>query len=143
MKTIAILNGPNLNHLGTRERAIYGDVSLNQLQNDLKIKAEALGLGLICEQSNHEGRLIDLLQEWAQQKIQAAILNAGGLSHTSISLRDAIAAMPYPVIEVHISNIYAREAFRQHSVLSAVCKASISGCGVLGYTLALEYAAQL
>ncbi len=143
MKTIAVLNGPNLNYLGTRERAIYGDIGLNQLQKDLKIKADALGLKLMCEQSNHEGRLIDLLQEWAQQKLDAVILNAGGLSHTSVSLRDAIACMPYPVIEVHISNIYAREAFRQHSLLSAVCKGSISGCGIMGYSLALDYAAQL
>lgn len=143
MKTIAVLNGPNLNYLGKRERGIYGDTSLNQLQNDLKIKAEALGLDLICEQSNHEGRLIDLLQTWAEQGIDAVILNAGGLSHTSICLRDAIASVSYPVIEVHISNIYAREAFRQHSLLSAVCKGSISGCGLMGYFLALDYAAQL
>lgn len=139
MKTIAVLNGPNLNYLGRREKAIYGDLSLKQLQKELDAKAISLGVKLIFEQSNHEGVLIDHLQAWLEQNIDGLILNAGGLSHTSVSLRDALHYMPYPVIEVHLSNIFAREPFRQVSLLSAVCKGSISGLGLAGYTLALEY----
>ncbi len=143
MKTIAVLNGPNLNDLGKRDRNIYGQIPLRQLQKDLETQATALGLGIIFQQSNHEGVLIDLLQAWAEKQIQGLILNAGGLSHSSISLRDTIAYMPYPVIEVHLSNIYAREPFRQVSLLSAVCQGSISGLGTKGYALALVYLAQL
>ena len=143
MKTIAVLNGPNLNDLGKREKNIYGEMPLRQLQKELEAKASSLGLRVIFEQSNHEGVLIDLLQDWAKKGIHGLILNAGGLSHTSVSLRDAIAYMPYPVLEVHLSNIYAREPFRQMSLLSAVCQGSISGLGPMGYELALEYLARI
>ncbi len=143
MKTIAVLNGPNLNDLGKREKNIYGEMPLRQLQKELEAKASSLGLRVIFEQSNHEGVLIDLLQDWAKKGIHGLILNAGGLSHTSVSLRDAIAYMPYPVLEVHLSNIYAREPFRQMSLLSAVCQGSISGLGPVGYELALEYLARI
>ncbi len=143
MKTIAVLNGPNLNDLGKREKNIYGEMPLRQLQKELEAKASSLGLRVIFEQSNHEGVLIDLLQDWAEKGIHGLILNAGGLSHTSVSLRDAIAYMPYPVLEVHLSNIYAREPFRQMSLLSAVCQGSISGLGPMGYELALEYLARI
>lgn len=143
MKTIVVLNGPNLNDLGKREKDIYGEMPLRQFQKTLEAKATALGLEVVFEQSNHEGTLIDLLQAFAEKKIDGLILNAGGLSHTSVSLRDTIAYMPYPVVEVHLSNIYAREPFRHFSLLSAVCQGSISGLGPIGYELALEYLAKV
>ncbi len=143
MKTIVVLNGPNLNDLGKREKDIYGEMPLRQFQKKLEAKATALGLEVVFEQSNHEGTLIDLLQAFAEKKIYGLILNAGGLSHTSVSLRDTIAYMPYPVVEVHLSNIYAREPFRHFSLLSAVCQGSISGLGPIGYELALEYLAKV
>jgi 3-dehydroquinate dehydratase-2 len=135
--TILVLNGPNLNRLGSREPQIYGSETLDELSARLATRAKALDIDIEFFQSNHEGDLIDRLH--AYRNARAAILNPGGLAHYSVSLRDAIAAIPIPVIEVHISNIYAREPFRQHSVLSGACRGIISGLGTHGYFLALEH----
>lgn len=134
--TIYIVNGPNLNVLGKREPSIYGERSFEEFLEELKLRLP--NVQLVYFQSNHEGALIDFLQEhgWESAGI---ILNAGGLSHTSIALADTIAAISAPVIEVHISNIFAREAFRQHSHLSRVSKGVISGLGLEGYYQAASY----
>ena len=140
--TIFVLNGPNLNLLGTREPRIYGTQTLADIGETLEQRAKALKLKLDIRQSNHEGVLVDWLHE-ALAKASAVILNAGGYAHTSIAIRDAIAALPIPVIEVHLSNIYAREGFRRQSMVAQVARGSIVGFGPLGYVLALDAAAHL
>ena len=139
---IFILNGPNLNLLGTREPRIYGTQSLDEIGSALDERAKALGVKVDLRQSNHEGELVDWLQE-AMAKASAVILNAGGYSHTSIAIRDAAAALQVPVIEVHLSNVYAREHFRRQSFVAQVARGSIVGFGAMGYLLALDAAAQL
>lgn len=134
---ILILNGPNLNRLGSREPQIYGSETLDELNARLASRARALHIDIEFFQSNHEGELIDRLHAYGSA--QGAILNPGGLAHYSVSLRDAVASIPIPVVEVHISNIYAREPFRQHSLVSGVCRGIISGLGTHGYFLALEH----
>jgi 3-dehydroquinate dehydratase II len=140
--TIFVLNGPNLNLLGTREPRIYGTQTLADITANLERRAKALKLQLDVRQSNHEGELVDWLQE-AMAKASAVIINAGGYAHTSIAIRDAVAALPIPVIEVHLSNVYAREHFRRQSMIAQVAKGSIVGFGPLGYVLALDAAAHL
>ena len=140
--TIFVLNGPNLNLLGTREPRIYGNQTLSDIAETLEQRAKGLKLKLDIRQSNHEGVLVDWLHE-AMAKAAAVILNAGGYSHTSIAIRDAVAALPVPVIEVHLSNIYAREGFRRQSMVAQVARGSITGLGPLGYVLALDAAAHL
>jgi 3-dehydroquinate dehydratase-2 len=140
--TIFVLNGPNLNLLGTREPRIYGTQTLAEINENLERRAKALKLQLDVRQSNHEGELVDWLQE-AMAKASAVIINAGGYAHTSIAIRDAVAALPIPVIEVHLSNVYAREHFRRQSMVAQVAKGSIVGFGALGYVLALDAAAHL
>jgi 3-dehydroquinate dehydratase-2 len=140
--TIFVLNGPNLNLLGTREPRIYGTQTLSDIEATLQQRAKALKLKLDVRQSNHEGVLIDWLNE-ALAKASAVIINAGAYSHTSVALRDAVAALPIPVIEVHLSNIYAREGFRRTSLLGQVARGSIIGLGPLGYIVALDAAAHL
>jgi len=140
---IYVLNGPNLNLLGTREPEIYGSETLDDIAGRLEDRARALGVALDIRQSNHEGHLIDWLHEARGQGAKAAIVNAGGLAHTSVALRDAIAAVGLPVIEVHLSNPAARESFRRRSLLAAVAAGTISGLGALGYELALDAAARL
>ena len=140
--TIFVLNGPNLNLLGTREPRIYGTQTLAEINENLERRAKALKLQLDVRQSNHEGELVDWLQE-AMAKASAVIINAGGYAHTSIAIRDAVAALPIPVIEVHLSNVYAREHFRRQSMIAQVAKGSIVGFGALGYVLALDAAAHL
>ena len=139
---IFVLNGPNLNLLGSREPRIYGNQSLDDVRAALDERAKGLGVKLEFRQSNHEGELVDWLQE-AMAKASAVILNAGGYSHTSIAIRDAAAALQVPVIEVHVSNVYAREHFRRQSFVAQVARGSIVGFGPLGYVLALDAAAQL
>ena len=139
---IFVLNGPNLNLLGTREPRIYGAQSLDEIGSVLEERAKALGVKVELRQSNHEGELVDWLQE-AMAKASAVILNAGGYSHTSIAIRDAASALQVPVIEVHLSNVYAREHFRRQSFVAQVARGSIVGFGPLGYLLALDAAAQL
>ena len=140
--TIFVLNGPNLNLLGTREPRIYGNQTLADIAETLEQRAKGLKLTLDIRQSNHEGVLVDWLHE-AMAKASAVILNAGGYSHTSIAIRDAVAALPIPVIEVHLSNIFAREGFRRQSMIAQVARGSITGLGPLGYVLALDAAAHL
>ena len=140
--TIFVLNGPNLNLLGTREPRIYGTQTLSDIQATMEQRAKTLKLTLDVRQSNHEGVLVDWLNE-ALAKASAVIVNAGAYAHSSIAIRDAVAALPIPVIEVHLSNIYAREGFRRQSLLGQVARGSIIGFGPLGYLLALDAAAHL
>ncbi len=140
--TIFVLNGPNLNLLGTREPRMYGTQTLADIQVTLEERAKALKLKLDVRQSNHEGVLVDWLHE-ALAKASAVIFNAGSYAHTSVAIRDAVAALPIPVIEVHLTNIYAREGFRRTSLLGQVTRGSIIGFGPLGYVLALDAAAHL
>jgi 3-dehydroquinate dehydratase-2 len=141
--TVFVLNGPNLNLLGCREPDIYGADTLDDIAARLTERAGELGLDVDVRQSNHEGHLIDWLHEAAASGAKAVILNAGGYTHTSVALRDAVAAIAVPVIEVHLSNPAAREPFRHTSLLSAVCKGVITGLGAHGYILALDAAARL
>ena len=140
--TIFILNGPNLNLLGTREPRIYGTQSLQEINAAIEQRARALKVAVEIRQSNHEGVLVDWVQE-ALAKASAVIINAGAYAHSSIALRDAVAALPIPVIEVHLSNVYAREHFRRQSMIAQVARGSIVGFGALGYLLALDAAVQL
>ena len=143
MRKILVLNGPNLNRLGTREPEVYGSDTLDDIAARLHEQAAALGVEIDVRQSNHEGHLIDWLHEAADEGAHAVLLNAGGLTHTSVALRDAVSAIPTPVIEVHLSNPQARESFRHQSLLAGVCIGSISGFGPASYTLALDAAARL
>jgi 3-dehydroquinate dehydratase-2 len=140
--TIFVLNGPNLNLLGTREPRIYGNQTLADIGEMLEQRARALKLKLDIRQSNHEGVLVDWLNE-ALAKASAVIINAGAYAHSSIAIRDAVAALAVPVIEVHLTNIYAREGFRRQSLVGQIAKGSIIGFGPLGYVLALDAAARL
>lgn len=137
MKHILVLNGPNLNLLGTREPEIYGAKSLDWINQKLHQKAETLGLRLEATQSNHEGVVIDRLHA-AQETFDGVIINPGGYTHTSVALRDAIAAIDTPVVEVHLSNIASREPFRHQSMVTPVCQGTISGFGWFSYLLGLQ-----
>jgi 3-dehydroquinate dehydratase II len=143
MRKVLVLNGPNLNLLGTREPEVYGSATLDDIAAALHRQAEGLKLEIDVRQSNHEGHLIDWLHEAASAQAHAVILNAGGFTHTSVALRDAVAAISTPVIEVHLSNPQARESFRRQSLISGVCIGSISGFGAGSYRLALDAAARL
>jgi len=138
-----ILNGPNLNLLGTRETRLYGVQSLEDLTRLLDEDARALGVEIFCRQSNHEGEIIDLIHRHAApgfdgaDRVAGIVINPGGYTHTSVAIRDAIAAVDLPVIEVHVSNVHAREEFRQKSLIAPVCLGQISGLGIEGYRLAL------
>ena len=141
--TVFVLNGPNLNLLGSREPEIYGRESLDDIAALLVARGGELGLTIELRQSNHEGHLIDWLHEAGAGDAKAVLLNPGGLTHTSVALRDAIAAIRVPVIEVHLSNPEAREEFRHKSLVGAVCKGSVRGFGAQSYLLALDAAARL
>ena len=136
MIKILILHGPNLNLLGTREPEVYGSLTLAEIDERLVTEGEKLGLEIRTFQSNSEGALIDALQE-ARNWASGVVFNPGGYAHTSVALRDAVTAIGIPVIEVHLSNVYAREEFRQRSMISAACKGKIVGFGWRSYWLAL------
>jgi 3-dehydroquinate dehydratase-2 len=137
MKRILVLHGPNLDLLGEREPEIYGQETLAELDVRLAGEAASLGLAFSTFQSNHEGALVDRLHR-ARDEADGIVLNPGGLTHTSVSLRDAVAALSLPVIEVHLSNTYAREPFRQVDLVAPVCRGVILGLGSLGYLAALR-----
>ncbi len=136
--TVYVLNGPNLNLLGTREPETYGRATLADVEKLCREAASRHKLAVEFRQSNHEGEIVDSIQEAGAKKAAGIIINAGAYTHTSIAIRDAVAAVDVPVVEVHISNIFARESFRHHSHIAPVAKASLCGFGVGGYALAIE-----
>ena len=142
-QVIFVLNGPNLNLLGTREPEIYGPETLDDIATRLEDRGRGLGLLIDMRQSNHEGHLIDWLHEAQATGAKAVILNAGGFTHTSVALHDAVKSIATPVIEVHLSNPQARESFRRRSFIAAAARGTIAGFGALGYELALDAAARL
>ncbi|WP_112323468.1 type II 3-dehydroquinate dehydratase [Oceanibium sediminis] len=142
MADVLVLNGPNLNMLGTRQPEVYGHETLADVEALCASTAESLGLGVTCKQSNHEGELVTLIQQ-ARGSAAAIVINPGAYSHTSVAILDALNIFDGPVLEVHISNIHAREAFRHHSFVSQRATGVIAGCGVQGYALALSRIATL
>lgn len=140
VKKLLLLNGPNLNLLGTREPAVYGSTTLADIEHAATAQADAAGATLSCFQSNHEGALIDRIHAARAEGVEAIVINPAGLTHTSVALRDAFAAVEIPFVEVHISNIHQREAFRHHSYLAAIAVGTICGLGTDGYRLAIDFA---
>lgn len=138
MKKILLLNGPNLNLLGVREPDKYGSTSLAEIESSLRTYVESRGAALECFQSNHEGALVDRIQQ-ASGKFDAVIINPGAYTHTSVAIRDAFLSVNMPFVEVHLSNIFKRESFRHHSYLSDIALGSIIGLGPMGYRLAAEF----
>jgi 3-dehydroquinate dehydratase-2 len=139
---VLLLNGPNLNLLGTREPAIYGSETLADVEAGCRAEGQRLGLAVAAFQSNHEGALIDRIHAARDAGVAFIVINPGGLTHTSIALRDALAGVAIPFIEVHISNVHRREPFRHHSYLSDLAEGVIVGLGTIGYRLALQAAAE-
>lgn len=133
---LMVLNGPNLNLLGSREPEVYGRLTLDQIMQDLVAEAVSSGCSIDTYQSNHEGALIDMVHQAKREKYSGIIINPGGLTHTSVALRDAIIGVDLPTVEVHLSNIYAREEFRHHSYIAPVAVGQIAGFGASGYSLA-------
>ncbi|KAI1856900.1 uncharacterized protein JN550_013607 [Neoarthrinium moseri] len=140
-RSILIINGPNLNLLGTREPHIYGSTTLSDVEAAAQKQANELAISLATFQSNHEGAIIDRIQE-ARGHVDAIIINPGGFTHTSVAIRDALLGVEIPFVELHVSNVHAREAFRHHSYFTDKAVAMICGLGVYGYTAALEFAAK-
>ncbi len=139
-KNLLLLNGPNLNLLGTREPEVYGASTLADIEQAAQAQAQAAGASLSCFQSNHEGALIDRIHAARGDGTRFILINPGGLTHTSVALRDALAGVAIPFIEVHLSNVHSREPFRHHSFLSGIAVGVIAGLGPHGYRLALDYA---
>jgi 3-dehydroquinate dehydratase-2 len=139
-KNLLLLNGPNLNLLGSREPEVYGNDTLADVVHSAQVQAEAAGVRLTSFQSNHEGDLIDRIHAAKQEGIDMIVINPGGLTHTSVALRDALAGTAIPFIEVHISNVHRREPFRHRSYLSDIAIGVICGLGVDGYRLAIDFA---
>ena len=137
---VLVLHGPNLNLLGTREPAVYGRTTLAQLDGLIQRHAARRGAKAVCRQSNHEGQLIDWIQGAAGEGFRAIVINPGALTHYSLALRDAVSAVSVPVVEVHLSNIHAREQLRRQSLLAEIAVGTICGLGSRGYDLALAYA---
>ncbi|MGB0253183.1 MAG: type II 3-dehydroquinate dehydratase [Litorivicinaceae bacterium] len=137
MSKMLVLNGPNLNLLGRREPGVYGTTTLQELENNLSANAPS-GVTLEFFQSNHEGQMIDRIHRVMDEPVDGIVINPGAWTHTSVAIRDALSAVAVPFVEVHISNVHAREAFRHHSYLSDIALAVIAGCGMQGYTFALE-----
>ncbi|SIQ75875.1 type II 3-dehydroquinate dehydratase [Marinobacterium stanieri] len=140
-KLIYVLNGPNLNLLGKRQPEIYGHETLADVQKRMEKKGDALGLEIAFFQSNHEGELVDIIHQ-AREQAAGIVINPAAYSHTSVAILDALNTFEGPVVEVHISNIHKREAFRHHSYVSSRAEGVIAGLGTLGYVLALDYFAQ-
>ncbi len=140
MKKILVLHGPNLNLLGTREPEIYGSVTLAAIDAMLQQRAETAGMQVDCMQSNHEGALVDAIQQAPEKGYSFILLNAAAFTHYSVAIRDAIAAIQVPVIEIHLSNVHHREEFRHHSVIAPVVMGQICGFGTDSYLAALEIA---
>ena len=138
--TVLVINGPNLNILGQREPEVYGSTTLADIERFVREHAERLGMAVECFQSNSEGALIDYIQQH-HEEATGIVINAGGLTHTSVALRDCLAAARVPVIDVHLSNIHAREGFRRRSLVATVARGQITGLGWRGYLLALDYLA--
>lgn len=136
-KTVYVLNGPNLNLLGAREPETYGRATLADVEKLCRNRAKDLGLTVEFRQSNHEGELVDLIHEAGAKKAVGIVINAGAYTHTSIALHDALMGVKIPAVEVHISNVYARESFRHHSFLAKAVFASLCGFGIEGYGLAI------
>jgi 3-dehydroquinate dehydratase-2 len=139
-KKLLLLNGPNLNLLGSREPEVYGATTLAEIEQAAIAQAQAAGAELACLQSNHEGDLIDRIQAAKAEGVEAIVINPGGLTHTSVALRDALAGVAIPFVEVHISNIYKRESFRHHSYLSELAAGLVCGLGPDGYRISIEFA---
>ena len=139
---VLVLHGPNLNLLGTREPGVYGATTLAEIDADLRRIAQEAGVALESYQSNHEGGLVDRIQAAGRDGTRFIIINPAAYTHTSVAIRDALAAVALPVIEVHLSNIHKREPFRHHSYVSAVAEGVICGLGPAGYRLALQFAIQ-
>ena len=142
MPTVFILNGPNLNLLGVRDPSIYGRDTLGDIEERCTARAASLGLEIDFRQTNHEGQIVDWIQE-ARESADGIILNAGALTHTSVAVLDALAAAELPVVEVHLSNIFRRDRFRRHSYVSLAANGVICGLGAHGYELALDAMARL
>ena len=142
-KSVYVLNGPNLNLLGTREPETYGRATLKDVERLCRERADRHKLAVEFRQSNHEGDLIDWIHEAGAKKAFGIVLNAGGYTHTSVSIRDAVAAVSVPVVEVHVSNIFARDHFRHHSHIAPVARALLCGFGIEGYGLAIDGLAAL
>lgn len=138
---VGLLNGPNLNLLGTRQPHLYGTTTLAEIERSCHAAAAAHGIELDAFQSNHEGALIDKLHELRGRAL-GIVINPGGYAHTSVALADALAACDLPIVEVHLTNVYRREHFRHHSFVSAVAEAVLCGCGPAGYTMAIEHLAR-
>lgn len=139
-RKILLINGPNLNLLGTREPEVYGKQTLSDIENAAEQQIKAANGEFLCFQSNHEGALIDRIHAARTEKVEAIVINPGGYTHTSVALRDALIGVAIPFIEVHISNIHQREAFRHHSYLSDMAKGVICGLGTDGYRFAIDFA---
>ena len=137
-KTVYVLNGPNLNLLGAREPETYGHSSLKDVERLCRNVASSHRLGIEFRQSNHEGELVDWIHEAGAKKAAGVVLNAGGYTHSSVAIRDAVAAVDLPVVEVHISNVFAREDFRHFSHIAPVAKGTLCGFGINGYALAIS-----
>ncbi|MFA7669144.1 MAG: type II 3-dehydroquinate dehydratase [Burkholderiaceae bacterium] len=137
---ILVLHGPNLNLLGTREPEVYGRLALADINQRLEEQAAARGASLFIFQSNHEGALVDRIQEAGRDGTEYIIINAAAYTHTSVAIRDALSAVSIPFVEVHLSNVYKREEFRHHSFLSDIAQGVIAGLGAFGYEAALQYA---
>lgn len=139
MSTVLVINGPNLNLLGTREPEIYGATTLADVESGLRTQGGTLGVEVLCFQSNHEGAIVDRIHQARGEGVGWILINPGAYTHTSVAIRDALAGVAIPFVEVHISNVHKREVFRHHSYLSDVAEAVMAGFGTQGYVLALQY----
>ncbi|MBY0439502.1 MAG: type II 3-dehydroquinate dehydratase [Burkholderiales bacterium] len=140
VKSVLVLHGPNLNLLGTREPEVYGHTTLAQIDQRLVERGQGAGVRVATFQSNHEGALVDRIQQAGRDRVDYILINAGAYTHTSVALRDALAAVAIPFIEVHLSNVFAREAFRHHSYLSDIAVGVVTGLGAGSYRAALDHA---